>query len=71
MAQADVVVAAIGSAEFVRGAWIKPGAVVIDVGMNSVPDATKKAGYRLTGDVEFSEVRAGMRRHGVSRGVCA
>ncbi len=54
--QADVLIAAIGRAEFVTKAMVKPGAVVIDVGINRVPDATKKAGYRLTGDVKFDEV---------------
>jgi methylenetetrahydrofolate dehydrogenase (NADP+)/methenyltetrahydrofolate cyclohydrolase len=53
--RADVVIAAIGRAEFVKGAWIKPGAVVIDVGINRVPDSTRKLGYRLVGDVEFAE----------------
>jgi len=38
----------------VKGSWIKPGAVVIDVGINFVPDPTKKSGQRLAGDVEFS-----------------
>lgn len=55
--QADIVIAAIGKAEFVRGDWIKPGAAVIDVGINSKPDATKKSGYRLVGDVHFEEAR--------------
>eukprot|EP00548_Thalassiothrix_antarctica_P005892 CAMPEP_0194149472 /NCGR_PEP_ID=MMETSP0152-20130528/38024_1 /TAXON_ID=1049557 /ORGANISM="Thalassiothrix antarctica, Strain L6-D1" /LENGTH=333 /DNA_ID=CAMNT_0038851657 /DNA_START=23 /DNA_END=1024 /DNA_ORIENTATION=+ len=53
--QADIVVAAIGKAEFVKGDWLKPGAVVIDVGINSKPDDTKKRGYRLVGDVEYDE----------------
>mmetsp|Transcript_21469 Transcript_21469/g.42175 ORF Transcript_21469/g.42175 Transcript_21469/m.42175 type:complete len:94 (-) Transcript_21469:600-881(-) len=43
--------------EFIRGSWIKPGAVVIDVGINSKPDPKKKAGYRLVGDVAFDEVQ--------------
>ena len=47
--------AALGKAEFVRGDWLKPGCVVIDVGINSKPDATKKAGYRLVGDVNYEE----------------
>ena len=47
--RADIVVAAIGKAELVKGAWIKPGAVVIDVGMN------KRADGKLVGDVEFTE----------------
>ncbi|KIJ69397.1 hypothetical protein HYDPIDRAFT_164944 [Hydnomerulius pinastri MD-312] len=53
--QADIVVAAIGQTEFVQGSWVKPGAVVIDVGINAVPDATKKSGQRLVGDVEYAE----------------
>jgi len=52
---ADILVAAIGKPEFVRGNWIKPGAVVIDVGVNRVEDPTKEKGYRLTGDVAFDE----------------
>ena len=54
--QADVLIAAIGKAEFVTADMVKPGAVVIDVGVNRVPDATKKTGYRLTGDVHFPTV---------------
>ena len=54
--QADVLIAAIGRPEFVTADMVKPGAVVIDVGINRVPDATKKTGYRLTGDVQFSTV---------------
>src|SRR5512135_2454388 len=55
--QADILIAAIGKMEFVRGDWIKPGAAVIDVGINSKPDATKKSGYRLVGDVNFDEAK--------------
>ena len=55
--QADILIAAIGKTEMVRGDWIKPGAAVIDVGMNSKPDATKKSGYRLVGDVNFEEAK--------------
>ncbi|MCC6500507.1 MAG: bifunctional methylenetetrahydrofolate dehydrogenase/methenyltetrahydrofolate cyclohydrolase FolD [Anaerolineales bacterium] len=55
--QADILIVAIGNAEFVRGDWIKPGAAVIDVGINSKPDATKKSGYRLVGDVNFDEAK--------------
>ncbi|KAL7419843.1 tetrahydrofolate synthase [Cryptotrichosporon argae] len=51
---ADVVVAAIGQPEFVRGEWLKPGAIVIDVGTNYVPDASKKSGQRLVGDVHYA-----------------
>ena len=54
--QADVLIAAIGRAEFVTAEMVKPGAVVIDVGINRVPDAAKKTGYRLTGDVHFTTV---------------
>lgn len=54
--QADVVIAAIGRPEFVTADMIKPGAVVIDVGVNRVPDASKKSGYRLVGDVHFPTV---------------
>lgn len=54
--QADVLIAAIGRAEFVTAQMVKPGAVIIDVGMNRVPDASKKSGYRLTGDVHFPTV---------------
>ena len=54
--QADVLIAAIGRAEFVTADMVKPGAVIIDVGINRVPDPTKKSGYRLTGDVHFPSV---------------
>jgi len=53
--EADVLVAAVGKAEMVRGDWVKPGAVVIDVGVNRVDDASAKRGYRLVGDVAFEE----------------
>jgi len=55
--QADILIAAIGKAEMVRGDWIKPGAAIIDVGINSKPDPTKKSGYRLVGDVNFDEAK--------------
>ncbi len=55
--QADIVVAAIGKPEMVRGDWVKPGAVVIDVGINRVEDASRPKGYRLVGDVCFDEVK--------------
>jgi methylenetetrahydrofolate dehydrogenase (NADP+)/methenyltetrahydrofolate cyclohydrolase len=54
--QADVLIAAIGRPEFVTADMVKPGAVIIDVGINRVADATKKTGYRLTGDVHFPSV---------------
>jgi len=53
--QADIIVAGIGQPEYVKGSWIKPGAVVIDCGINAIPDATKKSGQRLVGDVAYSE----------------
>jgi methylenetetrahydrofolate dehydrogenase (NADP+)/methenyltetrahydrofolate cyclohydrolase/formyltetrahydrofolate synthetase len=52
--RADVLVSAIGKPNFVQGSWLKPGAVVIDVGTNYVPDETKKSGQRLVGDVDFA-----------------
>ena len=54
---ADILVAAMGRPELVTKDMVKPGAVVIDVGINRVPDATKKQGYRTVGDVRFEEVR--------------
>ena len=54
--QADIIVAAIGSPEFVTADMVKEGAVVIDVGTTRVPDNTRKSGYRLCGDVKFDEV---------------
>uniref|UniRef100_A0A2P2HZW4 C-1-tetrahydrofolate synthase, cytoplasmic n=1 Tax=Hirondellea gigas TaxID=1518452 RepID=A0A2P2HZW4_9CRUS len=53
---ADILVVGIGRPEMVKGSWVKPGAVVIDCGINSIPDATKKSGQRLVGDVDFAEV---------------
>lgn len=53
--QADVLVAAIGKPEMVRGDWIKEGAVVIDVGVNRVEDNSRDRGYKLVGDVAFDE----------------
>jgi len=54
--RADIVVAAIGISEFLTGDMVKEDVVVIDVGITRVPDATKKNGYRLAGDVEFESV---------------
>lgn len=53
--EADVLIAAIGRPEMIKGDWIKPGAFVIDVGVNRVEDASRKRGYRLVGDVAFEE----------------
>lgn len=55
-AQADIIIAAIGQPNFVTADMVKEGAVVIDVGTTRVPDATKKKGFRLNGDVKFDEV---------------
>jgi 5,10-methylene-tetrahydrofolate dehydrogenase/methenyl tetrahydrofolate cyclohydrolase len=55
--RADIVVAAIGRAEMITGDMLKPGAAVIDVGINRVDDPTRKSGYRLVGDVEFESAR--------------
>ncbi|PWN39636.1 FTHFS-domain-containing protein [Ceraceosorus guamensis] len=52
---ADIVVAGLGKTQFVKGDWIKPGGVVIDVGTNYIADSTKKSGQRLVGDVDFDE----------------
>ena len=54
--QADIIVAAIGQPEFVTADMVKEGAVVIDVGTTRVPDASRKSGFRLCGDVKFDEV---------------
>ncbi|MBK1882338.1 bifunctional methylenetetrahydrofolate dehydrogenase/methenyltetrahydrofolate cyclohydrolase FolD [Luteolibacter pohnpeiensis] len=54
--RADILIAAVGRPEMVKADWVKPGAVVIDVGINRVTDESKKSGYRLTGDVAFEEV---------------
>ncbi len=54
--QADIIVAAIGRPDFLTADMVKPGATVIDVGTTRVPDATRKNGFRLNGDVKFDEV---------------
>lgn len=53
---ADILVAALGKAEFLTGDMVKEGAIIIDVGITRVPDPTKKAGFRLLGDVHFESV---------------
>ena len=55
--QADILIVAIGKPEFVSGDMVKPGAVVIDVGVNRVDDPSRKQGYRLVGDVKFDEAK--------------
>eukprot|EP01083_Nonionella_stella_P092560 259164_1 len=54
--QADIIVVAVGIPGFLKADWVKPGAVVIDVGITSVDDPTRKRGYRLVGDVDFDNV---------------
>ncbi|MBS1251023.1 MAG: Bifunctional protein FolD protein [Anaerolineales bacterium] len=55
--EADILIAAVGQPEMVKADWVKPGAYVIDVGTNRVDDVSAKRGYRLTGDVDFDEVK--------------
>lgn len=55
--QADILVAAIGHPEFFKADMVKEGCVIIDVGINRIPDETAKRGYRLTGDVDFEDVK--------------
>ncbi len=54
--QADIIVAALGKPEMVTADMVKEGAVVIDVGITRVPDATKKSGFKLKGDVQYETV---------------
>lgn len=54
--RADIIIAALGSPEFVKADMVKPGAVVIDVGTTRVPDPSRKKGFRLCGDVDFANV---------------
>lgn len=54
--QADIIIAAIGQPAFLTGDMVKPGVTVIDVGTTRVPDATRKSGFRLQGDVDFDSV---------------
>lgn len=54
---ADILIVAIGDPLFIKGEWIKPGAVVLDVGINKIKDDTKKSGFRLVGDVDFDSAK--------------
>lgn len=54
--QADILIAAIGKPHFITADMVKDGAVVIDVGINRIPDSSKKSGFRLVGDVDFENV---------------
>jgi methylenetetrahydrofolate dehydrogenase (NADP+)/methenyltetrahydrofolate cyclohydrolase len=55
--RADILIAALGVPEFIKADMVKPGAVVIDVGVNRIADASAKSGFRLVGDVAFAEVQ--------------
>ena len=55
--RADIIIAAMGVAEFVKADMVKPGAVVMDVGVNRIPDASSKTGTKLVGDVDFANVQ--------------
>lgn len=71
---ADIVIAAAGKAGMIKGSWLKKGAVLIDVGTNSVDDASKKSGYRLVGDADFescSKVCTLLHMHIVMHGLSA
>ena len=54
--QADIIIAAIGQPNFVTADMVKDGAVIVDVGTTRVPDATRRSGFRLNGDVDFDNV---------------
>ena len=54
--QADILIVATGQTETITADMVKEGAVVIDIGISRIPDASKKSGYRLMGDVKFDEV---------------
>lgn len=58
LSRADIVIAAVGRTEMVTGDMLKPGCIVVDVGINSKDDATKKAGYRLVGDCDYDSCAA-------------
>ena len=55
--QADILIAACGRTQMVKKEWLKPGVVIIDVGINSIADSTRKRGYRLVGDVDFQNAK--------------
>lgn len=55
--QADIVIAAIGQPRFVKADWVKPGAIIIDVGTNQIDDPNAEKGYRFVGDVDFDAVK--------------
>ena len=68
--QGDIIVAALGKPEFVTADMVKDGAVVIDVGITREPDATKKTGFKLKGDVDFETVCSQMFLDNTGAGWC-
>ena len=54
---ADIVISACGQPRMIKKEWLKKGVVVIDIGINSIPDSTRKRGYRLVGDVDYENVK--------------
>jgi methylenetetrahydrofolate dehydrogenase (NADP+)/methenyltetrahydrofolate cyclohydrolase len=55
--QADILIAAMGKPQVITADMVKEGVVVIDVGVNRIPDATKKSGFRLVGDTDFEAIK--------------
>ena len=55
--KADIIIAALGKPRFLKANMVKPGAVIIDVGVNRIPDSTKKSGFRLIGDCDFEDLK--------------
>ena len=55
--QADILIVAIGQPQFIKGDMIKEGVVIIDVGINKIPNPAKKSGYQIVGDVDFDQVK--------------
>ncbi|KAJ5074806.1 c-1-tetrahydrofolate synthase cytoplasmic [Anaeramoeba ignava] len=64
ISQADILVAAIQKPEFIQGSWLKKGAVVLDVGINQIPDKTQKSGFRIVGDVDFENAKVSLGEDG-------
>lgn len=55
--QADILISACGQSEMIKSNWVKDGVVIIDVGINTKPDLSKKSGYKIVGDVDFEDVK--------------
>lgn len=58
VSKADIIIACAGQPQMIKASWVKPGAVLIDVGTNPIPDASKKSGFKLVGDVDYEAVKA-------------